>query len=121
MEIEFGEADIIMYDSRTGEELLRSKAIDTKQIAANYEDERKPVYELLLSGITSDGININIRKFTHNLEKLLVHPAFGKNHWLYDEVSRLTKIKNRTKSKRIKKKLEKRMMNLIFKEWLQSR
>lgn len=50
----------------------------------------------------------------------LVYLLFGVNHWLCKEIDRLTKIRNRTKNKRIKKKLEKRMFIEIFKEWKRS-
>ncbi|OXB94814.1 hypothetical protein [Parageobacillus galactosidasius] len=106
--------NVIFYDSETGKELLVGQTEEI-EVVTNCEGEQKPMYELLLNSI-SGSIDINIKKPLYDFDEL-VCLLFGENHWLYKEIDRLTKIRNRTKNKRIKKKLEKRMFTEIFKEW----
>ena len=109
--------NVIFYDSETGKELLIGQTEEV-EVVTNCEDEQKPKYELLLSSI-SGSIDINIKKPLYDFSEL-VYLLFGMNHWLCKEIDRLMKIRNRTKNKRIKKKLEKRMFAEIFKEWKRS-
>jgi hypothetical protein len=114
------EATVYFYDPETGDALYIGKATSMK-ITTYDEDERKQraTYKYSLSCVTSDGVSTNVENYLYDF-KGVVYLMFGKDHWLAGEIDRLTRIKNKTKSKRIKKKLEKRMFTEIFKEWKRS-
>jgi hypothetical protein len=106
--------EVIFFNKESGEEVLKVSPVLAE---IEFEQETKPEFRLDYSGaweltgeIVSSSVDIiNVQ----HLARLLL----GKYHWVHSEVNRLDAIRKRTKNKRIKNKLRKRILQLILDQW----